>query len=75
MRSIGIDLALTGPHKAIVADERGQYLTPIIQFHTRAAEIDQLLARARAGAADDQVQAGLSRPVHAGRPVVPAALV
>jgi transposase len=56
MRSIGIDLALTGPHKAIVADEQGRYLTPIIKFHSRAREIDQLLARAREGAADSQLQ-------------------
>lgn len=56
MRSIGIDLAITGPHKAVVADERGQYLTSIIKFHPQAHEIDQLLARAREGAADHQVQ-------------------
>ncbi len=56
MRSIGIDLALTGPHKAIVADERGRYLTPVIKFHPCAREIDQLLARARAGAIDHQLQ-------------------
>jgi transposase len=56
MRTIGIDLAIKRAHKAIVADEQGRYVTPIIQFHTRAAELDQLLARAREGAQDPCLQ-------------------
>jgi len=50
MRIIGVDLAVKGPHKAIVADQGGGYLTPVIQLHTRASEVDELLARAREGA-------------------------
>jgi len=50
MRTIGIDLAIQGSHKAIVADEGGRYITPVIKLHTRASEIDKLLARAREGA-------------------------
>lgn len=52
MRIIGMDLAIKGTHKAVVVDEQGHYLTPIIEFHTRAGELDQLLARAREGAPD-----------------------
>lgn len=54
MRIIGLDLALTGSHKAIVADERGQPLTPVLALRTTATELQQLLARARErGAADE----------------------
>jgi hypothetical protein len=56
MRTIGIDLAISRPHKAVVADEQGRYITPIIQFCTRAAELDRLLARARQGAQDPRLQ-------------------
>ena len=29
MRTIGIDLALTAAHKAVVADAQGRFLTPV----------------------------------------------
>jgi transposase len=56
MRTIGIDLAISRPHKAIVADEQGRYISPVIQFHSRAAELDRLLARARERAEDPRLQ-------------------
>ena len=56
MRAIGIDLAFTAAHKAVVLDEQQHYVTPVISFHTRAAELDSLLAGARQGADSSEVQ-------------------
>lgn len=50
MRTIGIDLAIKGEHKAMVVDEAGNFLTPLLKFHSRANELDHLLACARQGA-------------------------
>lgn len=55
MRTIGMDLAIKGTHKAVVVDDQGHYLTPIIEFHTRAGELDQLPARARERAPDSSL--------------------
>src|SRR4028119_32772 len=49
MRTIGIDLALTAAHKAIIADDQGHVLTPVFPFHTSPADLERLLARAREG--------------------------
>ncbi len=51
MRIIGLDLALTGSHKAVVADVRGQPLSPVLSLQTTAHELQQLLDRAREHAA------------------------
>jgi transposase len=53
MRTIGIDLAVTATHKAVVLDAQGQYVTPVLKFHTRWEEIQQVVARAREGVATD----------------------
>jgi len=55
MRTIGIDLAVQGPHKAIVADERGRYITPVLRLYPRADQLDALLSRARQGAEDSEL--------------------
>lgn len=47
MRIIGLDLALTGSHKAVVADARGQPLTPVLTLHTTALDLQRLWDRAR----------------------------
>ncbi len=47
MRIIGLDLALTGSHKALIADERGQPLTSVLTVPTTASELQRLLDRAR----------------------------
>ena len=47
MRTIGIDLALTAAHKAVVADAQGRFLTPVFSFHTTPADLERLLNRAR----------------------------
>jgi transposase len=57
MRTIGIELAVAGAHKAIVMDGNGQFVTRLITFYTRAGDLDNLLARARQGAASPDVQA------------------
>ncbi len=57
MRTIGIDLAVQAAHKAIVADEQGHYVTPVLRFHTRPGEVEHLLAQAREGTPDPAVQA------------------
>ncbi len=56
MRTIGIDLALTAAHKAVVADAQGRYLTPVFSVQTSLADLERLLARARQGVPDTPVQ-------------------
>jgi transposase len=56
MRTIGIDLALTAAHKAVIADAQGHYLTPVFSFHTTPADLEHLLARARDGDPDAPLQ-------------------
>jgi transposase len=53
---IGIDLAVTAAHKAIVLDQASNtYVSPVLTFHTDPADLDDVLDRARAGT---------SEPVH-----------
>jgi len=54
MRTIGIDLALKATHKAVVADDSGMVITPVIRFHTDPDELQALMKRAREGKADDE---------------------
>lgn len=53
MRTIGIDLAVSATHKAIVMEADGQFVTPVLRFRTRWEEIEQLVQRAREGEAPD----------------------
>ena len=46
MDTIGLDLAVQAAHKAVVADEQGSFITPILTLHTRPGELDQLFTRA-----------------------------
>jgi transposase len=50
MRILGIDLAVKAEHRAVVVDERGRFVTPVLKVTTLAAALNQLLARARDGA-------------------------
>ena len=34
MRIIGMDLAVTGAHKAVVMSEQGEYVSPVLSFRT-----------------------------------------
>jgi len=49
MRTIGIDLAVTAAHRAVVVGEDGSYITPLFSFHSLWEEIQSLVARAREG--------------------------
>ena len=50
-RIIGIDLAVTAAHKAIVLDQASNaYVSPLLTFHTDPAQLDHLLETARATA-------------------------
>lgn len=53
MRIIGLDLAITSAHKAVVMDQTGRFLTPVFKVHSWPDELAQLLSRAREGAAAD----------------------
>jgi hypothetical protein len=54
MRIIGIDLATTAKHRAIIADERSRFISPLIKFETRMADLQRLWARALQGAQPDE---------------------
>jgi transposase len=61
MRTIGIDLAVTAAHKAVVFDSAtSKYVTKVRSFHARWEEIVGLVTRAREGVeADHPLQAVL----------------
>jgi transposase len=53
-RIIGIDLAVTAAHKAIVLDQASnRYVSKLLSFHTDPASIDRVLQIARAGASQE----------------------
>ncbi len=56
MYTIGLDLAVQAAHKAVVLDEQGRFITPVLTLHTRPRELDQLLTRARNGEQEATVQ-------------------
>jgi transposase len=62
MRTLGIDLAITGTHKAVVVDERGNAIGSVIRFRTDPAELDALLRRAREGADEDEPLRAVMEP-------------
>jgi len=53
MRIIGIDLGVTAKHRAIVADERSEFISPIIKFASRLADLEKLRSRALQGVDPD----------------------
>jgi transposase len=54
MRTIGIDLAITGPHQAVIVDERGLAIGHAFRFVTDPADLEELLRRARKGADENE---------------------
>jgi transposase len=54
MRIIGIDLATTAKHRAVVANERSRFISPVIRLETRMADLVRLRARALDGAKPDE---------------------
>jgi transposase len=52
-RIIGIDLAVTAAHKAVVLDQASNtYVSPVLTFHTDPADLDYVLDTARAGTSE-----------------------
>lgn len=49
MRIIGLDLAITGKHTAIVMEETGRYISPVFKLRTWPEELAKLLERGRQG--------------------------
>jgi len=54
MRFIGLDLAQSTSHKAVVIDEGGQVITPVLSVKTSAIGLEQPFQRAREGAPADE---------------------
>ncbi|MBN1137751.1 MAG: transposase [Anaerolineae bacterium] len=54
MRIIGIDLATIAQHRAIIADERSRFISPLIKFDTRLADLERLRVRALEGTEPDE---------------------
>jgi len=49
VRIIGVDLATTAKHRAIIADGQSQFISPVIQFSTGLVDLERLRARALQG--------------------------
>jgi transposase len=62
MRTIGIDLAVSAVHKAVVMDESGQYVSPVLSFRSRWAQIQGLAERAREGVEPDHPLRAVMEP-------------
>jgi len=59
MRTIGIDLSVKGEHKAILADEQGCYVSPVLKFGPDPAALQRLLELAQENNPDGQLLAVL----------------
>jgi transposase len=57
MRTIGIDLGVKGDHKAIVVDERGGFVSPLITCRTTPASLQRLLETANREQPQGELQA------------------
>jgi transposase len=57
MRTIGIDLSVIGEHKAVIADEHGRFVSPVLRFRPDPASIGRLLKLAQEGNLNGGVQA------------------
>ncbi len=57
MRTIGIDLAVTGAHTAIVMDEQGHFVSQVIKFHSDASSLQRLIEEAQRGNTDGKLRA------------------
>jgi transposase len=54
MRIIGIDLATTAQHRAIVVDGRSEFISPLLKFDTRLTDLERLRSRALKDAPPDE---------------------
>lgn len=54
MRTLGIDLATRARHRAVIANGRGHFISPLVRFRTRRPDLERLYARARQGMKPDE---------------------
>jgi len=54
MRTIGIDLGISAGHKAVVANDQAQFITPVMGLRTDPADLERLMRRARAGTDENE---------------------
>lgn len=57
MHTIGIDLSAKGEHKAVIVDEAGRFVSPVIRFRTDPSSMVRLLEVAQEGNPDQKLQA------------------
>jgi transposase len=57
MRTIGIDLSVSGEHKAVIVDEQGRYISSLLGFYSEPAALLQLLEVAQKDNPDGRLQA------------------
>jgi transposase len=57
MQIIGIDLGVKGDHKAIVVNETGQFISPVLKFRTEPSSLQWLLEQAQKDNPDGKVEA------------------
>jgi transposase len=54
VRIIGIDLATKAKHRAIIANERSRFISPLLKFDTQLADLERVWARALHGARPEE---------------------
>lgn len=57
MHIIGIDLAIQADHKAIVANESGQFISAVLKFRSKVSSLQWLLEQAQKDNPDGRLQA------------------
>lgn len=62
MRTIGIDLAITGTHQAVIVDEMGRAVGHAFRFVTDPADLNELLRRARVGVDESEPLRAVMEP-------------
>ena len=62
MRTIGIDLAITGDHKAVILDEQGNPIGKVLRLRTDPASLEALLRQARKGVGEDEALRTVMEP-------------
>jgi transposase len=56
MRTIGIDLSVKSEHKAIITDEQGRYVSPVLTIGSDPTSLVRLLALAQEGNGDSRLR-------------------
>ncbi len=62
MRTIGIDLAIVGDHKAVILNDQSQPVGKVFCLQTDPAGLEARLGRAREGASEDEPLRAVMEP-------------